>query len=115
MMLRANVLAKGYSGVRLGVLETLLRVLNAGVVPVVPSKGSVGACGDLAPLAHLTAVLIGEGEASYGGTRMSGGEALRAAGIAPVVLEAKEGLALINGTQMMTAVGPHSVGSREHQ
>jgi histidine ammonia-lyase len=105
MLLRANVLAKGYSGVRLTVLATLLGVLNAGIVPVVPSKGSVGACGDLAPLAHLTAVLVGEGEAFYCGSRMSGGDALRAAGIEPVVLEAKEGLALINGTQMMTAVG----------
>ena len=105
MLLRANVMAKGFSGVRLSVLETLLRVLNSGLVPVVPSKGSVGACGDLAPLAHLTAVLIGEGEAFYQGRRMPGGEALRAAGIEPVVLEAKEGLALINGTQMMTAVG----------
>jgi histidine ammonia-lyase len=105
MLLRANVLAKGYSGVRLMVLETLLNVLNAGIAPMVPSKGSVGASGDLAPLAHLTAVLIGEGEAFYQGSRVSGGEALRAAGIEPVVLEAKEGLALINGTQMMTAVG----------
>jgi histidine ammonia-lyase len=114
MLLRANVLAKGYSGVRLTVLETLLHVLNAGIVPVVPSKGSVGACGDLAPLAHLTAVLIGEGEAFYRGTRMAGGEALRAAGIAPVILEAKEGLALINGTQMMTAVGALTLGEAEN-
>jgi histidine ammonia-lyase len=105
MLLRANVLAKGYSGARLVILETLLVALNAGVLPVIPRKGSVGACGDLAPLAHLTAVLIGEGEAVFQGRRMPGGEALRAAGIQPVVLEAKEGLALINGTQMMTAVG----------
>jgi len=104
MLLRANVLAKGYSGVRPAVLETLLAALNAGVLPIIPSKGSVGACGDLAPLAHLTAVLIGEGEAVYRGRRMPGGQALRAAGIEPVVLQAKEGLALINGTQMMTAV-----------
>jgi len=104
MLLRANVLAKGYSGVRPAVLETLLAALNAGVLPIIPSKGSVGACGDLAPLAHLTAVLIGEGEAVYRGRRMPGREALRAAGIEPVVLQAKEGLALINGTQMMTAV-----------
>ena len=89
-------------------------MLNAGVVPVVPSKGSVGACGDLAPLAHLTAVLIGEGEAFYQGTRMNGGEALRAAGIEPVVLEAKEGLALINGTQMMTAVGALTLWEAEN-
>ena len=99
---------------RLSVLETLLRVLNSGVVPVVPSKGSVGACGDLAPLAHLTAVLIGEGEAFYQGRRMPGGEALRAAGIEPVVLEAKEGLALINGTQMMTAVGALALWEAEN-
>lgn len=105
MLLRANVLAKGYSGARPVVLETLLAALNADVLPVIPSKGSVGASGDLAPLAHLTAVLIGDGEAVYRGRRMPGGEALRAAGIQPLVLEAKEGLALINGTQMMTAVG----------
>jgi len=114
MLLRANVLAKGYSGVRLEVLETLLAVLNAGVLPVIPRKGSVGACGDLAPLAHLTAVIIGEGEAVYQGRRMPGGEALRKAGIEPVVLEAKEGLALINGTQMMTAVGTLSLLEAEN-
>jgi histidine ammonia-lyase len=114
MLLRANVLAKGYSGARLVVLETLLAALNAGVLPVIPSKGSVGACGDLAPLAHLTAVLIGEGEALYQGRRMPGGEALQAAGIEPVVLEAKEGLALINGTQMMTAVGVLSLLEAEN-
>ncbi len=114
MLLRANVLAKGYSGARLVVLQTLLQTLNAGVIPVVPSKGSVGACGDLAPLAHLTAVLIGEGEAFYKGRRMPGGEALQAAGIAPVVLEAKEGLALINGTQMMTAVGALTLWEAEN-
>ena len=114
MLLRANVLAKGYSGVRPAVLETLLAALNGGVVPVIPSKGSVGACGDLAPLAHLTAVLMGEGEAVFAGRRMPGGKALRAAGIAPVVLEAKEGLALINGTQMMTAVGVLSLLEAEN-
>ncbi len=114
MLLRANVLAKGYSGARLVVLETLLAALNRGVLPVIPSKGSVGACGDLAPLAHLTSVLIGEGEAVYQGRRMPGGEALRAAGIEPVVLEAKEGLALINGTQMMTAVGVLSLVEAEN-
>ena len=114
MLLRANVLAKGYSGVRLIVLETLLQVLNAGILPVVPSKGSVGACGDLAPLAHLTAVLMGEGEAFHQGRRTTGGEALQAAGIEPVVLEAKEGLALINGTQMMTAVGALTLWEAEN-
>ncbi len=114
MLLRANVLAKGYSGVRQIVLDTLLAALNAGVLPVIPSKGSVGACGDLAPLAHLTAVLIGEGEAVYRGTRILGGNALEEAGIAPVVLEAKEGLAMINGTQMMTAVGALSLLEAEN-
>jgi histidine ammonia-lyase len=114
MLLRANVLAKGYSGARLVVLQTLLAVLNAGILPVIPRKGSVGACGDLAPLAHLTAVLMGEGEAVYQGRRMPGGEALQAAGIEPVTLEAKEGLALINGTQMMTAVGVLSLVEAEN-
>lgn len=114
MLLRANVLAKGYSGVRLVVLDTLLQALNAGIVPVVPSKGSVGACGDLAPLAHLTAVLIGEGEAFYEGRRMTGAEAMGSAGVEPVVLEAKEGLALINGTQMMTAVGALTLWEAEN-
>jgi histidine ammonia-lyase len=114
MLLRANVLAKGYSGIRPIVLETLLAALNAGVLPVIPSKGSVGACGDLAPLAHLTAVLIGAGEAVYQGRRMPGGAALQEAGIAPVVLEAKEGLALINGTQMMTGVGALSLLEAEN-
>ena len=114
MLLRANVLAKGYSGARLVVLQILLAVLNAGILPVIPRKGSVGASGDLAPLAHLTAVLMGEGEAVYRGRRMPGGEALRAAGIEPVTLEAKEGLALINGTQMMTAVGVLSLVEAEN-
>ncbi len=101
MLLRANVLAKGYSGIRLETLETLLAALNAGVVPRVPSRGSVGASGDLAPLAHLALVLVGEGETIDG---RSGADALAAAGLPPVVLAAKEGLALINGTQPSTAV-----------
>lgn len=105
MIQRANVLAKGYSGCRVEVIETLLSMLNAGVHPVIPSRGSVGASGDLAPLAHLAMVVIGEGEAVYRGERMQGGEALKSAGIQPVTLEAKEGLALLNGTQAMTAVG----------
>ncbi|OPZ78854.1 MAG: Histidine ammonia-lyase [Actinobacteria bacterium ADurb.Bin444] len=105
MLLRANVLAKGFSGVRPVVLETLVQLLNQDVLPVIPAKGSVGASGDLAPLAHLTAVLIGEGEATYKGERMPGARALAAAGVMPVTLEAKEGLALINGTQVMTAQG----------
>lgn len=104
LLLRANVLAKGFSGVRKEVIEMLLSLLNRGIHPVVPEKGSVGASGDLAPLAHLALVLIGEGEAFYHRERMSGGEALRRAGLTPLQLEAKEGLALLNGTQAMTAV-----------
>ena len=105
LLLRANVLAKGFSGVRPETVEMLINLLNAGIHPVVPEKGSVGASGDLAPLAHLALVLIGEGEALYLGERMAGGDALRRAGLAPLRLEAKEGLALLNGTQAMTAVG----------
>jgi histidine ammonia-lyase len=107
--LRANVLAKGFSGVRPELLELLVAMLNAGVHPVIPEKGSVGASGDLAPLAHLALVVVGEGEAFYRGERMAGGEALRRAGLKPVQLTAKEGLALLNGTQAMTAVGALSV------
>ncbi len=105
VLLRANVLAKGHSGVRPELLELLVALLNAGVHPVIPEKGSVGASGDLAPLAHLALVVIGEGEAWLGGERMPGGEALRRAGLQPSRLTAKEGLALLNGTQAMTAVG----------
>ena len=105
MLLRANTLAKGYSGARPEVVELLLECLNRGLVPHVPSRGSVGASGDLAPLAHLALPLVGEGEASYGGQRLTGAEALAAAGLAPLELEAKEGLSLINGTQFMAALG----------
>jgi histidine ammonia-lyase len=105
MLLRANVLAKGFSGARTVVAETLLLMLERGVVPVVPEKGSVGASGDLAPLAHLALCCVGEGEAFYEGERVPGGDALRRAGIEPLRLEAKEGLALLNGTQALTAVG----------
>src|SRR5436305_10046158 len=105
MLLRANVLAGGYSGIRETTLELLLEMLHRDVIPVVPEKGSVGASGDLAPLAHLALVLIGEGEAFAGGQRLPGREALARAGLQPVVLEAKEGLALVNGTQAMQAVG----------
>lgn len=105
MALRANVLAKGFSGIRLETLQALVDALNAGVHPRVPSRGSVGASGDLAPLAHLALVLIGEGEAvAADGSTISGADALRRAGLAPVSLEAKEGLALINGTQPSTAL-----------
>ena len=105
LLLRANVLAKGFSGCRPALVELLVALLNAGVHPVIPEKGSVGASGDLAPLAHLALVAIGEGEAFYKSERMAGAEALRRAGLAPIVLSAKEGLALLNGTQAMTAVG----------
>ena len=105
LLLRANVLAKGFSGCRPALVELLAALLNAGVHPVIPEKGSVGASGDLAPLAHLALVVVGEGEAFYQGERMAGGEALRRAGLQPLVLAAKEGLALLNGTQAMTAVG----------
>ena len=105
LLLRANVLAKGFSGTRIEVLELLAALLNAGVHPVIPEKGSVGASGDLAPLAHLALVVIGEGEAFYEGRRVPGGEALQRAGLKPLQLAAKEGLALLNGTQAMVAVG----------
>jgi histidine ammonia-lyase len=104
LLLRANAIAKGFSGVRPVVAETLCKMLNAGVHPVIPSQGSVGASGDLAPLAHLAQVAIGEGEAILQGRKLSGGDAMRGAGIAPLKLEAKEGLALLNGTQAMLAL-----------
>jgi histidine ammonia-lyase len=106
MALRANVLARGHSGIRRDTLERLIDLLNRRVHPIVPSRGSVGASGDMAPLAHLALVLVGEGHATVGddATVRTGVEALAAAGIAPVTLEAKEGLALINGTQPSTAV-----------
>ncbi len=105
MLLRANSLAKGHSGVRPLIIDTLCEMLNRGVHPLIPSQGSVGASGDLAPLAHLALVLIGEGEATLEGKRMSGGDALKKAQIKPITLEAKEAISLINGTQCMLAVG----------
>lgn len=104
LLLRANTLAQGLSGVRPIVVETLCAMLNAGVHPVIPAQGSVGASGDLAPLAHLAAVAIGEGEAIYKGERLPGRQAMQRAGIAPLALEAKEGLSLLNGTQGMLAL-----------
>ncbi len=95
LLLRANVLAKGFSGSRPQLVELLVALLNAGVHPVIPEKGSVGASGDLAPLAQLALVVIGEGEAFYRGERMAGAEALRRAGLVPLQLAAKEGLALL--------------------
>lgn len=109
MILRANALAKGYSGIRLSTLNTLVEMLNKGVHPIVPEKGSLGASGDLAPLSHMVLVMIGEGEAIFKGTRMSGKEAMDKAGIATVELVAKEGLALINGTQVMASIGAHTI------
>src|SRR5882724_10501578 len=105
MLLRANVLALGFSGIRLEIIEMLCELLNHHVCPVIPEKGSVGASGDLAPLAHLALSLIGEGEAFFQGERMESREALRRAGLKPMELQAKEGLALLNGTQAMHAVG----------
>jgi histidine ammonia-lyase len=104
-LLRANALAKGYSGIRLPVVELLLQLLNHEIHPIIPQQGSVGASGDLAPLSHLALVLVGLGKASYKGEIMSGGEALAKAGLEPVVLQAKEALALTNGTQAMAAMG----------
>ena len=109
LLLRVNALAVGLSGVRPELADLLVAMLNAGVHPVVPSRGSVGASGDLAPLAHLALVVIGEGEAEVAGGRLPGGEALAAAGLEPIELGAKEGLALLNGTQLMAALGALAV------
>jgi histidine ammonia-lyase len=105
MLLRANALAKGYSGARITTVELLVECLNRGVLPHVPSRGSVGASGDLAPLAHLALPLIGEGEAWLDGRHLPGAEALAEVGLEPVRLQAKEGLSLVNGTQFMAAFG----------
>ena len=105
LFLRAHVLALGYSGVRPEIVELMVRMLNQDVVPVVPQRGSLGASGDLAPLAHLALPLVGGGAAVVDGVRRPGGEALAAAGLQPLSLQAKEGLALVNGTQGMLAVG----------
>lgn len=105
MALRVKALARGQSGIRLETVRRLADMLNCGIHPVIPEKGSVGASGDLAPLAHLALVLIGRGEAFHEGNRMPGAEALRRCGMAPLRLEAGEGLALVNGTQMTTAIG----------
>ena len=111
LLLRANVLAIGLSGARPVVAETLVAMLNAGVHPVIPEQGSVGASGDLAPLAHLALTTIGEGECFYNGSRVNARDALSKAGIEPLELQAKEGLALVNGTQAMSAVGRIAVAT----
>lgn len=105
VLLRANALLKGYSGIRPLVIERLIDLVNKNIIPVIPQQGSLGASGDLAPLSHLALVLIGEGEVFYKGYRIDSLEAFQQEGIFPVTLEAKEGLALINGTQAMTAMG----------
>lgn len=109
MLLRVNALAKGYSGIRVSTVQTLIEMLNKGVTPEIPQKGSLGASGDLTPLAHMVLVMLGEGEAYYKGEKMHGKEAMKKAGIETVTLVEKEGLALINGTQVMTAVGALAV------
>lgn len=109
LLVSANGLSKGHSGIRLQTVQTMLELLNRGVHPVIPEKGSVGASGDLAPLAHMAQVLTGNGEAIFQGQRLDARQALQAAGISPVVLEAKEALALSNGTAVMTAVGALAV------
>jgi histidine ammonia-lyase len=114
MLLRANTLAKGHSGIRTETLDTLVQMFNKGVHPVIPEKGSVGASGDLTPLSHMVLVLIGEGEAEYQGIVMSGREAMAKAGISPIMLDVKEGVALNNGTQMMTAVAALAIHGAEN-
>ncbi len=109
MLLRANALAKGYSGIRLSTLKTLIQMINSDVNPIIPEKGSLGASGDLAPLSHMVLTMLGEGEAEYNGEILPGKVAMEKAGIEIIELTAKEGLALINGTQVMTAVGALAV------
>jgi histidine ammonia-lyase len=104
MLLRANTLAKGFSGARVATVELLLECLNRGVLPYVPARGSVGASGDLAPLAHLALPLVGEGQATVEGELLDGGDALRTVGLEPIRLASKEGLSLVNGTQFMSAM-----------
>ena len=113
MLLRVNALAKGFSGIRLSTVETMIAMLNKGVHPVIPEKGSVGSSGDLCPLAHMVLPMIGEGEAEYQGKVMEGREAMEAAGIPVVILKAKEGLALINGTCAMLGVASLAIHDAE--
>ena len=109
LALKIGSLARGYSGIRPQVIDALLALYNAGILPCIPRQGSVGASGDLAPLAHMTLALLGEGEVRVNGQRVAARAALEQAGIAPVVLAAKEGLALINGTQVSTALALHGL------
>ena len=113
MLIRANVLAKGFSGIRPVVAQRLCQMLDQGVTPIVPSQGSVGASGDLAPLAHMALVLIGEGEVDLNGVRLPGARALERAGIEPLELASKEGISLVNGTQAMLAIGCLELASAE--
>ncbi len=114
MLLRANVLAKGYSGIRASTLKNLIQMINKGVHPIIPRQGSVGASGDLSPLSHLALVLIGKGRAEYQGIIMEGKTAMHKAGLKPLTLSAKEGLALNNGTQVMTGIGTLLLLQSEH-
>lgn len=114
MLLRINTLAAGYSGVRLELVERLAAMLNAGILPLVPSQGSVGSSGDLAPLSHIVLGLIGEGKVDFRGERMEAVDAFAAAGLEPIQLLPREGLALINGTQLMTAIGALTIHDAEN-
>jgi histidine ammonia-lyase len=114
MLLRANTLAKGFSGARISTVELLLECLNRGVLPLVPARGSVGASGDLAPLAHLALPLVGEGHATVEGELLDGAAALRAVGLEPVRLASKEGLSLVNGTQFMASMAALGVVRARH-
>jgi histidine ammonia-lyase len=114
MVLQINKFARGHSGIRPQVISLLLEILNKNIIPIVPSKGSLGASGDLAPLAHLSLVLIGKGFAYYNGERLSGSEALTKAGLNSIKLVAKEGLALLNGTQIMTSIAAIVVADAEY-
>lgn len=114
MLLRINTLTKGHSGIRISTVNTLIDMLNKGVHPIIPEKGSLGASGDLAPLSNMVLVMLGEGEAIYKGVRYSGREAMEKAGIEVIHLTSKEGLALINGTQVMTAIGALAVHDGEN-
>lgn len=109
MLLRINALSKGYSGIRLSTVQTLIDMINKGVYPIIPEQGSLGSSGDLAPLAHMVLTMLGQGHALYKGKRMDSAQAMDEAGIETVELTSKEGLALINGTQVMTSLGAHTL------